>query len=162
MRDSPSEEDTPRESIEIDRDRYSTVRTVHTVHTIKEKRLPIEIRLRKSIHSNVMTYCALARMTAGQFYEEAAILFMDLNPVEGAVLIVEKPNKEDPSLKDRMLELMLIPELERWIGSTENVSGKLHPNKIKRLYKIIEQSGKIYNKSDKMQELLEEALNRVE
>lgn len=161
MRESHEEENSStRESIEREIDHCTVYSTHSTVHS-KEKRESIQIRMRKSIHDAVGNYCGKT-MTYGQFYEEAAILFMDINPKDGMLLVVEKPNKEDSSLKDKMLELILIPELERWVESTRDFSGKIHPNKLKTLYKIIEKSTKIYNKSEKMQSLLEEAVNLVE
>ena len=157
MRDSLREEDSPRESIEIDKKSYSTVHTVHTVHSNSEKRTSVQIRMRKSIHETASRYCAFARMNIGQFYEEAVILFMDLNPMDGTLLIVER-NERESCLDDQIEEVILIDEFEdaMRVLSPER---KLHINKKKRLAKLLRRCQKLNQRGERLEELMKTAVS---
>ncbi len=141
----------------------STPHTPHTLHNNIEKRTPINIRIRKSMHSTFMEYCG-RDMTAGQFYEEAGILFMDLNPKNGSLLMVSKPITKQNGLKDRVQEIICIGELQEFIDDVDaRISDNpLHHNWVKRLGKILKRCDSIKHHSDKLEALMLQAVSLVE
>jgi len=158
------------ECIESIEERGYTCSAPHTPHTLhhysdKEKRLPINIRLRRTIHDEFMRYCALSHITAGQFYENAGIFYMDLNPIpEGTVLVVSKPEKRN-NLKDRTMILRCIQDLQKLIESLERYTSQRLPiptNLMEKLCQIFDKYDKINNPSDELNGLIEEALRYVE
>jgi len=72
---------------------YYTVSTVKYTHK-KEQRIPISIRVRNSVHSGVSTYCRMSGMTIGEFYELAAIAYMEKNPVDGLTIIINASDED--------------------------------------------------------------------
>ena len=158
MADSLREDNSPRESIEIDRKSYSTVRTVRTVHSNIERRRPIEVRMRKSNHEAFMEYCHITKRTAGQFYEEAGILFMDIYPPPMAkVHNIIVPDREEQSLDDQIDEVILIDELYEAVR-TLSPERKVHINKKKKLAKLLKRGRKLNQRGDRLEELMLEAV----
>lgn len=153
-----------KDDIEREESMCTVPYTVHTVHSSKERRLPVEIRMRRSIHDTVGEYCG-KDMTYGQFYEEAAILFMDINPKSGMSLNVINPQMDENTIEDRMDELICIGNLEDFIRDVKRCisagGNGLHHSKIKKLRKIINECKKINNRGEKLNKLINEALNYV-
>lgn len=164
MRDSLREEDTPREYREIDRKLNTTPHTPHTPHN--EKREATQIRLRKSIHKAVSEYCHDARMGIGQFYEEAAILFIDVNPPPMRnPVILEKLERRDNSPRDRMLSMICKKELEEIIPALKTLSDnhrEIPKRLLEKLTKTFDKCYKITTPSEELNLLILEALEYVE
>ena len=104
-------------------------------------------------------------MTAGQFYEEAGILFMDLNHKDRSIFIVEKPERNNLSVKGRMLTMICTQELEDIIPVLNRLrenDRKIHKSVLERLSKTFDKCYKINNPSPELNALIEEALRYVE
>ena len=157
MKSHNTDEDVPR----IDQDRkeksYSTVRTVHTVHP-PEVRVPTEVRMRRSIHNAVMRYCGSERITAGQFYEEAAILLMGMEPINGVHVITVRPPERERNLDEELQEIICIEKLENFIETKKPFKGKLHVNSKDSLLKILRECRKVKNRSAELEALMTEAM----
>ena len=69
--------------------------------------------MRKSVHEVVGNYINKS-MSYGQFYEEAAILFMDINPKEFNPLVVEKPSRHN-NIKDEMQEFICLEDMREFV-----------------------------------------------
>jgi len=112
-----------------------------------------------------MRYCALSHMTAGQFYERAGILYMDLNPLpRGAVLVVSKPEKRS-SLKDRAMNLRCVRDLQSLVEGLERYTAQglpVPPSLMEKLCQIFDKYYRISSPSDELNRLVEEALRYVE
>jgi len=165
MTDAPQE--NRKECKEREENACNAVHTVHTVHSNSEKRRPIEVRMRDAIHKTVGRYCDFAEITIGQFYEEAAILFMDLNPINGTLLVVEKLEKrvDDNDLEARVSDLFYIVELEDFIERVDEIkrSGvNIHRSNIKKLLNILKDCKKINNRSERLDTLMNQALSYFE
>ena len=164
MEDSSNKDFSEKEYIGMNEYRCSTPHTPHTLHSKEEKRHPINIRLRRSIHSAVMTYCG-NEVTAGQFYEEAAILFMDLNPKQEAFVVIERPHKNGVSLKDRMLDMICVGELSEIIPRLKFAKEKgynIHKNVLESMRKIFDKCYRVSEPSVELSRLIEEALSYIE
>ena len=164
MEDSLNKDFSEKEYIGMNEYRCSTPHTPHTLHSKGEKRTPINIRLRRSIHNAVMTYCG-NEVTAGQFYEEAAILFMDLNPKQEAFVVIERPYKNGVSLKDRMLDMICVGELTEIIPRLKHASEKgynIHKNVLESMRKIFDKCYRVSEPSKELSSLIEEALSYIE
>ena len=156
--DSPHRDNNKKDFLGHSTNSYTT----HTTHTtLHEERKPIQIRMRQSVHDAVGRYCG-KEMTYGQFYEEAAILFMDLNPVNGALLIVEKPKQHDPSFEDSLQEMIIIDEIEELLDNLRRINGKIHYKRKKDFLGIVKQYQKIKVPSDRLQRLVREAKSYFE
>jgi len=143
-----------KEYREIDRLQNSTVHTVHTVH---EKRVPIEIRMRKSIHDAVGRYIRNS-MTHGQFYEEAAILFMDINPpLNSAPITVIRLENKDQSLDDALQEMIVLDVLTVFLERLRQIKGVIHVSNKKNFRGIIKEYQKVKSPSDNLIKLMKEA-----
>jgi len=164
--------DTPKtdsigECKEREENTCNAVHTVHTVHSNSERRRPIEVRMRGAIHKTVGRYCGFAEITIGQFYEEAAILFMDLNPVNGSLFVVEKPEKRvnDNGFEERMGELICIDELEDFIERVDKIKNsgvEIHRSNVKTLLKILKNCNKISQRSQHLETLMSAAMSYFE
>ena len=147
-----------RETIPNKKKQDSTVHTVHTVH--REKRVPIEIRMRRSIHENVGRYCGKS-LSFGDFYEQAAILFMEINPKYESPINVSRPLIYDNDLEQNLSEIIYIGDLEDWLDVVRPIVNQgitLHKSKIKTLRAIIKECKKLNTRSEKLNQLLQEAL----
>lgn len=138
---------------------YSTVHTVHTVHS--EKRLPVEVRMRRSIHDVIRRYCGNADMTIGEFYERSAILYMDLNPVEffGANIII--PDRRQQNIDDQLREIISVEELKDFIDKTAVLKKPFHISKKKEAISILKECSKINNRSEELETLIREVMNLI-
>jgi len=133
-----------------------------------EKRLNHCIRLKPSIHRAVKNYCHDTRMNIGRFYEEAAITFFQINPPPetGSLIMVVKEDEihKNNSLEQSLSEIICIGDLEEWLDSVRPLKHQgieLHKSKIKTLRDIIRECKKLNTRSDKLEQLLEEALDYV-
>jgi len=136
---------------------------IHTLHTLHGKNEPINIRMRKSFHEAFMRYCNLTGMKAGRFYEQAGLLFMDINPIDGVMIVVENTENGSvqTSIEDKMTEIIIIGELEEWLEIVRplvNQGVELHKSKIKSLRQIVRETKNLNTRSDKLNQLLQEAL----
>ena len=161
-----SKTDSVGECKEREENVCSTPHTPHTLHT-KEKRQPINIRLRRSLHDVFMKYCAGADMTAGQFYEEAAILFIDLNPVIGSIFVFEKPERQtrNNDFEERMGELICIDELEDFVERVDKIKNsgvEIHRSNVKTLLNILKECNKIKTRSERLETLMSKAMSYFE
>lgn len=161
----PLRESLDREDIDIDKKRCHALHTLHTLHRKEEKRTQICVRMRKSIHDAVGKYCAIENMTIGQFYEEAGILFMDINPPTNAKLIVNKVEVSQTDLKERVLQQICMNEAETLADNLRKISNQgngIHPNKLQSIYKFFKEYTKLSNPPDELNALVEEILSYVE
>lgn len=150
-----------REYREIDRDSCNALHTVHTVHNNIESRSPVEIRMRKSVHAVFMDYCHRVKITAGQFYEEAGILFIDINPPPmGTVFNIVTHENGEQNLDDQLEEIILIEELSSEMKHLHR--GKtIHVTKKKRLVKLLKRCQKLDIRGDKLEALMKEAMKYI-
>lgn len=133
--------------------------TVHTVHN--EKRFPTEIRLRRTIHEVVKRYCGNSGITLGDFYEGAAILFMDLNPVEFFGVNLITPERRQQALDDQLREIVCIDELEGFIENVKTLRNGLHVSRKKEGIAILKNCEKINNRSERLEALIQEAIEYI-
>jgi len=142
------------EGIEKREDRCNAL---HTLHTLHEKKDQVQIRMRKSLHKAFMKYCAITDMAAGQFYEQAGILFMDLNPPpEPNLLVVSKSKQHDQGFEDSLQEMIVVDELEELLGKLRLVNGKIHRTRKKDFLGIVKEYKKVKTPSDNLQTLMRE------
>lgn len=165
MNDTPKTDSTEG-CKEREENECSVLHTLHTLHH-NEKRDVQSIRMKKSIHGVVSRYCGFAEMNVGQFYEEAAILFMDLNPVNGSLLVVNSPEKrmKENNFEGRMLELVCIDELEDFIERVDKIKRggvEIHRSNIKTLLKILKACNKISQRSQHLETLMSTAMSYFE
>jgi len=116
--------------------------------------------MRKSVHGVVGTYLEKT-MTYGQFYEEAAILFMDLNPKDFSPLVVEQlARPRQNGVQDRMQELVCIDEamelVELLISDNPENQRKRHSRR-KQFIELLKNCNKIKTWGDTLISLIEEA-----
>ena len=156
MRDSLREGDSPRESRERRENQCNAYNAYNAYNDIQEKRDNHCIRLRASIHKAVKQYCGSAQINIGQLYEEAAIMFMEVYPVAGNVLIVDKKDREN-NLDDQIDEIILIDELQDAL-KTLNPERKLHLVKKKKLAKLLKRGRRLNHRGELLEELMKEAI----
>lgn len=113
--------------------------------------------MRRSIHNVVAKYCG-KDMTFGQFYEEAAILFMDWNQKEYTPLLVSKTERVVDDLDEQIQEIICIDDLETFFKPLKP-GMRLHVNKKKKLFKLLKECKKVNNRGDRLEELMKEALS---
>lgn len=164
MKHSPKDEDRSSREEYIEREE-KPCNALHTLHTLHEKNDQIQVRMRKSLHRGFMKYCALTNMTAGQFYERAGVLYIDLNPPPaGNLLIISEPEQRT-NLRDRMMNQMCVQELQGLVDSLDSYHAQSlpYPKKVMEgLCRVFDKSYKIVNPSDELNALVEEALKYVE
>lgn len=132
--------------------------TTHTTHTtLHEERKPIQIRMRQSVHDSVGRYCG-KEMTYGQFYEEAAMLFMDVNPkpLPHNITLV-RLERHDQGFEDSLQEMIVVDELEELLGKLRLVNGKIHRTRKKDFLGIVKEYKKVKTPSENLQTLMREA-----
>lgn len=133
---------------------------------INERRVSQCIRIRPSIHKAVGSYCHDTRMNIGEFYEEAALTYFQINPPPergGEIIIVRDSGVVDKSVEDRMTELICIGELEAFLDGmrrSHRVNG-IHHSKIKKLKVILSECEKIPSRGDELNGLIKEAVEYV-
>ena len=145
--------------IDMDGKRCSVAHTTHTLHSNKENKTPINIRMRRTRHERNMKYCALAEMDAGTFYEKASSLYIQINPVDGMVLVVEKPSDTHRirGFDDELQEMIVRDDLDTLLSKLKQVNGPLHISKKKQFLSVIKQYQKLNTPSDELRELMHEA-----
>lgn len=100
-------------------------------------------------------------MTGGQFYEEAGILFMDINPPPMAkVHKIIIPDKGEVSLDDQIEEVILIDELQEVVKLLPPEK-KLHVLHKKKLAKLLKRCQKLNQRGDTLEELMKEVISRL-
>lgn len=168
MKDSSKRASTPKEeNIEGVEDKCSAPHTPHTLHHYnkEDRREPINIRIRRAIHDQFMKYCALTDMTAGQFYEQAGILFMDLNPPpEPNLLIISKPKQKNTSIRDKVKSSILVKKLKPIVAAFRNLKQRgVEPPiaLIENLDVMFKKYDKISHPTDELNTLIEEAIEYV-
>lgn len=113
-------------------------------------------------------YCGIAQLNIGEFYERAALLFMDLNPVNWVVLNVEMPQtrERESSLDDRVQELICIERVDKFVKNLKQLRSKgverFHITKKEEFLKILKECRKVKNRSDELDELIQEAVSFFE
>ncbi len=141
---------------EIETDRQTTPHTPHTPHYFKEKRKPIHIRMRESIHIAAMSYCSKTNMTAGQFYELSGIDYMKNNPPpEDEAITVIAPCEQEQGFDDKLQEVICVHDLESCLKTMPEKP--VHIAYKKKLLRILKECRKVNNRGDRLTELLEEA-----
>jgi len=163
---SHREEDSPR----IDQGRSENTCNAYNAYNAlhQEKRDNHCVRLRPSIHKAVKGYCGIAQLNIGEFYERAALLFMDLNPVNWVVLNVEMPQtrERESSLDDRVQELICIERVDKFVKNLKQLRSKgverFHITKKEEFLKILKECRKVKNRSDELDELIQEAVSFFE
>ena len=162
MRDSLREDSSPRESIEIDKNTLYAYNTHNAYNGIQEKKVNHCVRYKPSTHRAVKEYCG-TRITMGQFFEEAAVLFIQINPTDRVIVNLENPERRDVSVKDRMLTLICTQELEEHIFTLKSLNGaKVHKKFLGRISKTFDKCYKISNPTDELSNLIEGVLKYVD
>lgn len=90
---------------------------------------------------------------------------MDLNPVDGTILVVEKNSLRDSSIKDRMLNMICIQELQEFVPvlkRSKEEGFKLHRVFLDRLRKTFDKCYKVGEPTEELNRLIEEALEYIE
>lgn len=122
----------------------------------------------KTIYDEWCRFCKVhPTRNKSELTELALIYGMMVIPNENVLIQIDIPKEtmEKQTLDDKLREIVCFPDLEKWLSDTEQTikSGQpIHPNKIKKLHEIIREVNKIKTKSEKMNILLEEAINRIE
>jgi len=157
MKDSHPKEDI-LESKGTKKNTYTTPHTPHTLHP-PEKREPTQIRLRRSIHEAVAKYCGLERIMIGQFYEEAAIMFMDLNPPKAAppIMVVQR-GERGQSLDEELQEIICVDELRDFLEGVRQLKNSLHVTRKKEGITILKNCNKVNNRGEELEALMREAI----
>lgn len=153
---SHKEEDSPR----IDQGRLENTCNAYNAYNAvhNEKRDNHCIRLKPSIHKAVRGYCGIAQLNIGELYEKAALLFMDLNPVDWIILNVEKPNERRTSLDDELQEIICIEKLEKFIEEVADFKHRLHVNRKDELLKLLKECRKVKKRSPELDALMDEVM----
>ena len=100
-------------------------------------------------------------MTGGQFYEEAGIMFMDINPPPMAKMHkIIVPERNGYDLDEQIQEIICIDDLETFFKPL-TTGMKLHVNKKKKLFKLLKECKKVNNRGDRLEELMKEALTYI-
>ena len=120
--------------------------------------MPTEIRMRRSIHDAVMRYCGSERITAGQFYEEAAVLLMGIEPINGVNIIAVKPPERERNLDDELQEIICIEKLEKFIEEVADFKHRLHVNRKDELLKLLKECRKVKKRSPELDALMDEVM----
>lgn len=140
--------------------------SVHTTHTTlhkNEERKPIQIRMRKSVHKTVGGYIEKT-MSYGVFYERAAILYMDVNPVDRTILVINGAESETTDLDQLMLIMECTQELEEMLIRLKRMISqgvKFQKKTLADLRKVFAKCRKVKNKSDDMETMIREAITLV-
>ena len=153
---SHREEDSPQ----IDQGRLENTCNAYNAYNAvhNEKRDNHCIRLKPSIHKAVRGYCGIAQLNIGELYEKAALLFMDLNPVDWIILNVEKPNERRTSLDDELQEIICIEKLEKFIEEVADFKHRLHVNRKDELLKLLKECRKVKKRSPELDALMDEVM----
>ena len=153
---SHREEDSPQ----IDQGRLENTCNAYNAYNAvhNEKRDNHCIRLKPSIHKAVRGYCGIAQLNIGELYEKAALLFMDLNPVDWIILNVEKPNERRTSLDDELQEIICIEKLEKFIEEVADFKHRLHVNRKDELLKLLKECRKVKKRSSELDALMDEVM----
>jgi len=115
--------------------------------------------MRRSIHRNAMKYCAMLDITAGQLYEESIIMFMDLNPVTGLDIVVERPSRATPSVVDKLSSLVCLQELSKLVlvlKQNHEEGRENHQNLLKKLKKTLSKYERIKHPTKELVGLVDE------
>ena len=103
-----------------------------------------------------MDYCHKTKITGGQFYEEAGILFMDINPPPmGKLHKIINPERCEQNLDDQIEEIILIDELEDALKHV-NPDRELHLVKKKMFAKFLKRCQKLNQRGERLEELMKE------
>ena len=151
------------ENIGIKINHGSVVTTLPTL-PIKESRLPYSFKIRKSIYKSATKYRGLSGMNWREFLERSLIQYMEVNPIDGLLVMVNSPENRKVNRDDRMLDIICVGEVESFIKEVKPLveqGCKLHKSKAVKLFKILNKSKKIKNMSNKLDKLLDEALEYV-
>ena len=143
---------------EIDRDRCSVYTTHTTLHSIVEQRKAVQVRMKPTIHKVVGRYCG-KDISLGQFYEEAAILFMELNPKDGVYLNVEKPERNNKNMDDRIQEMICVSDLSEFLQGKRK---PLHKKIQRRILGLLKECRKVNNRGEELTALMMEAMELCE
>jgi hypothetical protein len=158
--DATPSHDPKREYREIEIDQCNAYNAYNAYNHIKEKRDNHCIRLRPSIHTAVKNYCG-RDMSIGQFYEEAAILFMDVNPSDRTVLVVERPERpRQNNIKDEMKSFVCLDSMRDFVEKIEeDDTDNLRLLKIRRekFIELLNDCDKIKTWGDELNELIVKA-----
>lgn len=114
--------------------------------------------MRRSIHDAVMRYCGSERITAGQFYEEAAVLLMGIEPINGVNIIAVKPPERERNLDDELQEIICIEKLEKFIEEVADFKHRLHVNRKDELLKLLKECRKVKKRSPELDALMDEVM----
>jgi hypothetical protein len=149
-------DDALGESKREDKNACSVTHSLHTLHNT-EKKEPRSIRVKPSHYKSVSTYAKMADMTVGDVFIEGAFILMQLEPVNGSLIIVENGKNNQQDLDDWMGELVCIQELSEFIemvDSRTKPKHRLHKNLIRELQKILKECKKIKNRSPELDALI--------
>ena len=154
-----------KECNEIENNSYSTVRTVRTVHD-NEIRAPTEIRLRRSIHRAVKQYCVSEHINIGQLYEEAVILFMDLNPIDfNPINITKQERVTKSSIQSEMQEFVCLDDMREFVerlGRDDKTNNNLYKIRRIKFIELLKECNKVKIWGDELSALVMQARNHFE
>ena len=148
-----------------EKDRCNVIYAYNALHSSDEKRRNHCIRLRPSIHHAVREYCHDARMNIGEMYENAAILFMELNPPQyGLAVSVTRNERKNSSIRDKIKSSLLIKKVTPILEAFRNLKQRdVEPPTalIEKLDDVFKKYDKISHPTEELNNLIEEAIEYV-
>jgi len=117
--------------------------------------------MRNSVHEAVSRYCG-NDLTLGEFYEKAAILYMQVNPKEYVYLSPLYLDTRDKSMDNRVQDMICVDKFEKFVEKLKQLNGALRINHKEELLKLVKESQKVNFKSDRLTSLREEAMSYFE
>ncbi len=162
MRDSIIISPSVGESKELEQKQCNVRRVRLTLHD-NEKRVPITIRMRDSVHTAVARHCGGSGIRIGQFYESSVILSMEVDPVEFSPIMVTMPAQpRQIDLRVKVQELICIDDLNLFIGDVDELDHSnvvMMQSKKRKLAKILKECYKIKEWNEEISELAEKAMS---
>jgi len=152
--------DSKNRDIDIEIDQRSVTHTLHTLHK-NNKKEPRSIRLRPAAYEFISNYARLSRMTVGDVVEQACFFYIDYYPVDGNVFIIEKNNHKQ-NLDEQIQDMICVDKLEKFLERMKAINGKLRTNHKEDFLGILKECKKVNIRSDRLSQLLSEAMTYFE
>jgi len=163
MEDSPKRDpNSLYESIPTKSNQCNAYNAYNAYNNKNEKRDNHCIRIRPSVHRAVKNYCHDARMNLGEFYEIAAMFYVDVNPPpNGSPVVFNKLERKQQNIDDQLREIICVDELQEFLSKAKLVKGTLHVSKKKTAIGILKECSKINKRSDELEALMYEVMEVI-
>lgn len=130
-----------------------------------EVKVPRSFKIRKSSYDVANRYRKMAGLTWGDFIEDSWFIKMQVDPVDGVMIVVNRGEKVDESDIDQLMLIMeCTQELEEMLARLKRTNGqgvKIHKNTLSDLRKVFSKCRKVKNKPSSMEDMIVEAMNIV-